>query len=260
MMTMRTLIVDDEPIARTGIRALLDPVPDVAVAGECSTGLEAIAAIQTQAPDLIFLDVQMPEMSGFEVIEHIGVERMPTVIFVTAYDQYALKAFEVHALDYLLKPFNRERLHHALERARLLLRRRHRDTLDVRLQALLDAYEDEGSKGPKHTERFVIKSAGYIFFLNVEEIDWIEAAGNYVRLHVGGKTHLLRDTMSAMEHKLDPTAFVRIHRSVIVNLQRITRLQPLQNSEYVMLLQDGTELTSSRRYRKNLNVLLEGSS
>ncbi len=260
MTKIRVLIVDDEPVARKGIRALLNDIPEVEVVGECSTGMEAVAVIRAQPLDLVFLDVQMPEMNGFEVIEHIGVERMPTVIFVTAYDQYALKAFEVHALDYLLKPFNRERLHQALQRALRHLRRRHLDNLEERLLALLEAYKSEATVVPTYVQRLVVKSAGYIFFLNVDEIDWIEAAGNYVRLHVAGKTHLLRDTMSAMEQKLDPATFVRIHRSAIVNLHRLKRLRPLQNSEYALLLHDGTELTSSRRYRKNLSVLLESSS
>ena len=260
MTPIRVLIVDDEPVARHGIRVLLDAVPDVDVVGECSNGLEAVVAIQEKAPDVVFLDVQMPEMNGFEVIEHIGVEHMPAVIFVTAYDAYALKAFEVHALDYLLKPFNRTRLLQSLQRVQRHLRRRPIDDLEARLLALLEAYKSEAAATPTYVQRLVVKSAGYIFFLNVDEIDWIEAAGNYVRLHVAGKTHLLRETMSAMGQKLDPTTFARIHRSTIVNLHRIKRLQPLQNSEYVLLLHDGTELTSSRRYRKNLSVLLDHPS
>lgn len=260
MSAIRVLIVDDEPLAREGIRLLLEDEPDIEIVGEAADGAEALRAIESLRPKLVFLDVQMPGMNGMEVLKQLDKANMPEVIFVTAYDQYALKAFEVHALDYLLKPFNRERLHQALQRALRHLRRRHLDNLEERLLALLDAYKSEAAVVPTYVQRLVVKSAGYIFFLTVDEIDWIEAAGNYVRLHVAGKTHLLRETMSAMEQKLDPATFVRIHRSAIVNLHRIKRLRPLQNSEYTLLLHDGTELTSSRRYRKNLNVLLESSS
>jgi two-component system LytT family response regulator len=252
MTRIRALIVDDEPIARRGVRLNLEIESDVEIIGECANGLEAVSSIQEQSPDLVFLDVQMPELDGFGVLEAIGTWHMPAVIFVTAYDQYALKAFEVHALDYLLKPFDRERFLKALQHARDQIKRKSIDDVSNRLRALLD--DIKGTQ--KHIERLVIKSAGRIYFLNVEEIDWMEAAGNYVRLHVGRDSHLLRETVNSLESKLDPDKFLRIRRSTIVNIKRIKELHPMFNGEYAILLKTGTELISSRRYRKNLNAIL----
>jgi two-component system LytT family response regulator len=208
-----------------------------------------VDAIQKFAPDLVFLDVQMPEMDGFEVIEAVGVEQMPRVIFVTAYDQYTLRAFEVHALDYLLKPFDRERFLKALDYARSNLER---GEFNRQLVRLLDGRP----AARKPLERLVIKSGGRIYFLNVEEVDWIEAADNYVELHVGRESHLLRETISGLAARLDPARFLRIRHSTIVNLERVKELRPLFRGEYLIVLRDGTELTSSRRYRKNLDAIL----
>jgi two-component system LytT family response regulator len=255
MAKIRTLIVDDEPLARRGIRAQLDEEADIEIVSECRNGLEAVAAIEEQSPDLVFLDVQMPELDGFGVLEAVGVDRMPVVIFVTAYDQYALRAFDVHALDYLLKPVDAERFASALQRARKQIEHHNVQDLNQRLQTFLDDVQTK----QKFTERLVIKSGGRIFFLKVEEIDWIEAADNYVRLHVGGDSHLLRETMNHLEKRLDPDHFLRVHRSRIINIRRIKELQPLFRGEYDIMLQDGTRLESGRGYRDKLQKLFSGS-
>lgn len=260
MTTLRILIVDDEPVARTGIRVFLEDEPGVVIIGECANGEEAVAAIRKQDPDLVFLDVQMPGLGGFDVIEEIGPEQMPAVVFVTAYDQHALRAFEAHAIDYLLKPFNRERLLRAYQRARHHIQGQQIDQVRHTLFALLKDHQQITAPAPTYTERLVIKSAGYVFFLNVAEVDWIEAAGNYMKLHVGEKVHLLRETMNGLEAQLDPSRFLRIRRSVMVNIERIRRLRTLANGEYEVLLQTGMGLTSSRRYRKKLRVLFKAPS
>jgi len=247
------LIVDDEPIAREGLRTLLAAEPGIEVIGECRNGREAIKAIREQVPDLVFLDVQMPRLGGFEVIAEIGAAQMPAVVFVTAYDQYAIRAFEIDALDYLLKPFDEERFQKTIVRVKRYFQSGSVHELNERLSALLKRLD---RAEPKHLERVVIKSAGRIFFVDVEEIDWIEAAGNYVRLHVGDKAHLLRETMDALAAKLHADQFLRIRRSVIVNAERVKELQPLFKGEYQIILHDGTKLTSSRRYRAQLNPLL----
>jgi len=256
MAKIRTLIADDEPLARRGIRAQLDEEEDIEIVSECRNGLEAVAAIEEQSPDLVFLDVQMPELDGFGVLEAVGVDRMPVVIFVTAYDQYALRAFDVHALDYLLKPVDAERFASALQRARKQIEHHNVQDLNQRLQTFLD---DVRAK-QKFTERLVIKSGGRIFFLNVQEIDWIEAADNYVRLHVGRDSHLLRETMNHLEKRLDPDHFLRVHRSRIINIRQIKELQPLFRGEYDIMLQDGTRLESGRGYRDKLQKLFSGTS
>jgi two-component system LytT family response regulator len=251
MGKIRTVIVDDEPLARRGIRAQLKEEEDIEIVAECRNGLEAVAAIEKQAPDLVFLDVQMPELDGFGVLEAVGVDHMPAVIFVTAYDQYALRAFDVHALDYLLKPVDAERFAGALQRARKQIEHHGVQDLNQRLQNFLD---DVQSKR-KFTERLVIKSGSRIFFLNVEEIDWIEAADNYVRLHAGPESHLLRVTMNSLEKRLNPDHFLRIHRSRIINIRQIKELQPLFRGEYDIMLRDGTRLESGRGYRDKLQKL-----
>jgi two-component system LytT family response regulator len=241
-------VADDEPLARERLRMLLAAEDWVDLVGECQNGVEAIAAIQKLRPDLVFLDVQMPGASGFDVIGAVGASHMPCVVFVTAFDQYALKAFDVHALDYLLKPFDRQRFQQALARARQQIERQSNGDLERRLLELV-----QGLKSPQQfLERFVIKAGGRVFFVRAEEIDWIEAAGNYVKLHVGGETHLFRETMNALEAKLDPDAFFRIHRSHIVNIERVKELQPWFNGEYVVFLRSGTRLTLSRGYREKL--------
>jgi two-component system LytT family response regulator len=249
MPKIRVLIVDDEPIARRGIGQQLKGEPEIEIVGECANGMEAVAAIKTKSPDLVFLDVQMPEMDGFEVIETVGVERMPRVIFVTAYDQYTLRAFEVHALDYLLKPFDHDRFVKALNHAKSSLQRGEFNRQLIRLL-------DDRLAARKPLERLVIKAGGRIYFLNVEEVDWIEAADNYVELHVGRESHLLRETISGLAARLDPARFLRIRHSTIVNIERVKELRPLFRGEYLIVLRDGTELTSSRRYRKNLDAIL----
>jgi two-component system LytT family response regulator len=249
---IRTLVVDDEPIARERILSLLEQESDVEVIGQCSDGVQAVSAINQHAPDLVFLDVQMPGTDGFGVIQNIGADRMPTVVFVTAYDEYALKAFEVHALDYLLKPFGRDRFQETLKHAREQLERRRAGDLGRRLLALVHDLKPEQPR----LERLVVKSGGRVFFLRTDEIDWIESAGNYVRLHLGEESHLFRETMNGMEGRLDSRRFVRIHRSRIVNTERIKELQPWFNGEYVVILRNGTRLTLSRGYREKLQEQL----
>jgi len=207
---------------------------------------------------LLFLDVQMPVLDGFGVLEALGTEQLPAVIFVTAYDTYAIRAFEVNALDYLLKPFDRDRFRKALQRARSMISKEASPYTGEQLGALLDDAQPERgtATGRPAIERLVIKSSGRVFFLRTEEIDWIEAAGNYLRLHVGNDMHLLRDTMNNLEARLRPDKFLRIHRSTMVNLERVKELQPWFHGDYKVILLDGTELTLSRSYRPKLKSLL----
>ena len=244
----RVMIADDEPLARERLRTLLAGEEWLEVIAECKDGLDAAECIVQRGPDLVFLDVQMPGATGFEVIETVGPGRMPLVVFVTAFDKYALRAFDVHALDYLLKPFDRERFQQALTRARHQLESRSSGDLERRLLELV-----QDLKGPsQRLERFVIKSGGRVFFIRASEIDWIEAAGNYVKLHAGTDAHLFRETMNAIEARLDPDVFYRIHRSHIINIERVKELQPWFNGEYVVFLKNGTRLTLSRGYREKL--------
>jgi two-component system LytT family response regulator len=248
MKKIRTLVVDDEPLARERLASLLQPLEDVELVGECRDGEEAVIALHDLTPDLVFLDIQMPGMSGFDVIDAVGTDKMPLVIFVTAYDQHALRAFQVRALDYLLKPFDRERFTEALQRARQQLERDDSGDIGRRLLALVKDLR----RDPPRADRLVVKSGGRLFFLRTDEIDWVEAAGNYVRLHVGNTSHLLRETMTAMEARLDPERFVRIHRCRIVNVDRIQEMQPWLNGEYAVVLRTGARLTLSRGYREKL--------
>ncbi|HEY7113564.1 MAG TPA: LytTR family DNA-binding domain-containing protein [Thermoanaerobaculia bacterium] len=243
--------MDDEPLARERIRGLLAEDADVEVIGECSDGKEAVEAIRRLAPDLVFLDVQMAEMDGFSVLDEVG-DRIPAVIFVTAYDQHALKAFEVHALDFLLKPFDRERFWQALTRIKDHLQFATPGVLNQRILSLL---EDLRRPQPGHVDRLALKTGGRVSFLRADEIDWIEGEGNYARLHVAKQSHLIRETMNQLESRLDPSRFLRIHRSTIVNTERIKEIQPLFNGAYGVLLKDGTRLTLSRGYRDRLRVL-----
>jgi len=256
---IRALIVDDEPVARRGVRLSLRGEDDVEIVGECGDGRAAVAAIREQRPDLVFLDVQMPLLDGFGVVEAVGAENLPAVVFVTAYDEHAVRAFEAGALDYLLKPFERERFRKTLDRARRRIHDPDRDDLSRRLAALLRELRPAsgGGERAKYLERIAIREAGRIFFLSTDEIDWIEAQGNYVRLHAGRDSHLLRETMDGIEVKLDPEQFLRIRRSTIVRVARIRELHTLFNGEYAVVLLDGTRLVSSRRYRKNLDALLK---
>jgi two-component system, LytTR family, response regulator len=255
-MTLRVIIVDDEPLARDRIRMLLADEGEIEVVAECANGAEAVQRIEAEAPDLVFLDVQMPELDGFGVLESLDLSRMPGVIFVTAYDQFALRAFEAHALDYLLKPYDQERFQKALQRARESIRLVREGEIDQRLRDLLGSLRPRG----EYLERLVVRTGSRIVFLRVDEIDWMGAEGNYIRLHVGKKSHLIRETMSGIEAKLDPSRFLRIHRSTIINVDRIREMESLFQGEFVVILQDGTKLTSSRGYRDRLRDLLANSS
>jgi two-component system LytT family response regulator len=255
---IRTLIVDDEPVARARVLSLLREEADIEVVGECSTGPQAVSVIEATSPDLVFLDVQMPQMDGFALARSLGQD-MPAVVFVTAYDEYALQAFEIHALDYLLKPFSAERFKSALTHVRQHIAKRQAAATDRQLPTLLpqrQAPEQERSGENSRRDRLVIKSSGRIYFVRIQDIDWCEAAGNYVRLHIGQQTHLVRGTMSHLESQLDPAQFVRIHRSAIVNVERIQELRSSFNGEYLITLNDKTRLTLSRGYREGLQARL----
>jgi two-component system LytT family response regulator len=257
MKPIRAMIVDDEPIAQRNLQALLKADPDIEVIAVCAGGGEAVRLIRKTPPDLLFLDVQMPEIDGFAVLKKIDTTSIPAIVFVTAYDQYALKAFESHALDYLLKPFTDERFAMAVERAKHQIRQRNAAELGRKLHSLLIEHsEQQPSTGESYVSRFLIKEASRVFFVKAEEIDWIEAADYYVNLHVGAKTHLLRETMSDLENKLDPAGFLRIHRSAIVNLHRVKEVQTRPGGEYVAVLKNGTQLKLSRSRREQLESLL----
>lgn len=231
---IRALIVDDEPLARSNLAVLLRRDPEIEIVSECSSGMEAVSEIRSRKPHLVLLDVQMPECDGFDVLELLGADLPPALIFVTAYDQYALRAFEAGALDYLLKPFDNARFERALGRAKERI--------------ALDAVH------PAKLERIAIKSSGSVIFLRIDEIDWIEAADYYACLHVGTKSHMLRRTIAELEQELDPALFCRIHRSTIINLDGVRELQLGGDGEYEVLLNDSTRLRLSRRYRKNLQA------
>ncbi|WP_128546765.1 LytR/AlgR family response regulator transcription factor [Larkinella soli] len=259
-MTISALIIDDESLARDVIRLFLKSHPAVQVVGECENGSQAVEAIRKWQPDLVFLDVQMPEKDGFEVLKELGGPVSSVFIFVTAYDRYALRAFEVHAFDYLLKPFEQARFDEALKRALNHLSDRKATQINQRLLDLLADYEHHRpSPRPAYLQRLPIRASGRILFLKTHDIDWLEAAGDYLCLHAGPATHLLSETLTGLEQKLDPTAFVRIHRSVMVNVDRIAELIPHFNGEYFVVLKNGTRLKLSRTYRENLQNLLGGS-
>jgi two-component system LytT family response regulator len=243
---IRTLVVDDEPIARARVVSLLRAEADIEIVGECSSGLEAKSAIEAAAPELLFLDIQMPELNGLNLAKMFRASGMPAVVFVTAYDDYAVRAFEVHALDYLLKPFSAERFRAALVHAR--------DHVAKRRAGGASPARDSGGAGRR--ARLMIKSGGRIHFVRTADIDWCEAAGNYVRLHVGPQTYLVRDTMSRLESELDAHEFMRIHRSTIVNVDRIQDMQSSFNGEYVVRLRSGARLTLSRGYRDAIQMRL----
>ncbi|MCA1557465.1 MAG: LytTR family DNA-binding domain-containing protein [Acidobacteria bacterium] len=264
---LSAIIVDDEPLARANIRLLLKNESEVEIVAEAGSGPEAVELIAKHQPDLLFLDIQMPGMNGFDVLEKIDTSLIPAIIFVTAFDQYALKAFEVHALDYLLKPFDDARFEKALRQAKLQAEQRQINHLSQKLFALLEDREERQESLPapraehsKYLTRLMIKSASRVFFLKVEEIDWIGAEDYYVKLHVGRKSHLLRETMNDMEAKLDPEKFLRIHRSSIVNLDRVKEMHAHFNGDHVVILYDGTELKLSRSRREQLQSLLRGNS
>jgi two-component system LytT family response regulator len=248
---IRTVIVDDEELARDRIQTLLELQSDVEIVGVCTDGPTAVETIDRTQPDLVFLDVQMPGMDGFEVVENLERTKLPAVVFVTAHDAHALKAFEIHALDFLLKPFDQTRFEKALERARShLSQTKGTAVLDSRLVTLLEELHEER----KYSERLIVKSSGRVFFVRTEEIDWVEASGNYVKIHTKSDAHLLRESMKNMEAKLDPKTFVRIHRSAIVNIDHIKELEPWFHGEYIVIMRDGTRLTASRVFSDRLSA------
>ena len=259
---IRTLIVDDEPLARRNLRALLKTDPEIEIIGEARSGPEAVRMIKSQSPALIFLDIQMPEMNGFEVLEHIAEDVLPAIVFVTAFDKYALQAFEVHALDYLLKPFDDARFEKALRQAKKQIEDREITELSRRLLDLLDeraAPQAARAKGERYLTRLMIKSAGRVTFLKTAAIDWIEADNYYAKLHTEKKSHLLRESLNDLEARLDPKQFARVHRSAIVNLDRVKELQTHFNGEQIVVLLDGTELKLSRSRREELQTKLKVS-
>jgi two-component system LytT family response regulator len=250
---IKVLIVDDELLGRKRIRSLLSEHDDIKIVAECVNGREAVEAIQNLKPGLVFLDVQMPETDGFEVVEIIGSENMPAVIFVTAYDEYAIRAFEINAVDYLLKPFDKERFEKAVDRAKREIKRQESPTeIRENLRELLKEVKNE----PSYLKRIPIKSARGTTFVLTEEIDWISAAGHYLELHIGNETHLIREKLSVIETKLDPRIFARIHRSTIVNLDRIKSLHPIFNGDQLVILKNGRELNLRRNYYDKLIIRL----
>lgn len=251
-MKIRTLIVDDEPPARERLRQLLRDEPRVELLGECANGREAVDAIRAQHPDLVLLDIQMPGLNGFGVLEELGAATPPAVIFVTAYDRFALQAFEVHAVDYLLKPFDRERFQTALRRAITRLEQRDAGDLNQRIRDLLADLKP----GSAPVQRLAVRSTGRVVFVKVEDIDWVESADNYVNLHVGHEAYLHRETMNALEQSLPAQTFMRISRSTIVNVDRIKELQPMFHGDYTVILRNGVRLTLSRGYRDKLQALI----
>ena len=255
---IRALIVDDEPLARRGIRRLLQSVPDVEIVSEAVNGEDAVAAVEKQKPDLVFLDIQMPLLDGFSAIGKIGLENMPEIVFVTAFDEHAIRAFEINAIDYLLKPIDPERFRKCLDRVRQRMRNSRGEKLDDKLSSLLQTLERVESKTEKNfLSRIVVKDAERIFFVMADEIIWISSEGNYVKIHAKNKSYLLRETMDGLENKLNPGEFLRIRRSTIVRVNEIKALHPLFNGEFDVVLKDGTKLASSRRYKQKLNSLLK---
>ncbi len=250
-MKIRTVIVDDEPLARERIRSLLAVEPDVEVLAESANGEEALAAIKKHAPDLVFLDVQMPGMGGFEVLSALPQDRMPLVIFVTAFDQHALKAFEVHALDYLLKPFKQARFKQTLQRARETLENQQAGQASKSLLALLG----DTKAVREHLNRIPVRNGDRVVFVKTAQVEYIESAGNYVVLHAGKENHVVRETLTALEEKLDPKQFIRISRSTLVNLEQIKELQPLFKGEHAVLLHNGKQLTMTRGIREVQELL-----
>lgn len=252
---IRALIVDDEPLARESIATLLETVPDIAVIGECADGKSAVHAVKTQAPDVVFLDIQLPEMDGFAILETLAQHKLPSIIFVTAYDRFALRAFKVHAVDYLLKPVEEEPFLEAVRQLRLRLERHQDDgTLRHKLVGLLDDLRI----WQQSADSLIVNSGNEVLRFKVVDIDWIESAGNYACLHLGNRTHIVDETMNGLEKRLGSHNFIRIHRSRIVNYDRIRRIKPLHYGEQTVELHDGTKLTLSRSYRDAVLSRLKG--
>lgn len=258
---VRVVIADDERLARQKLRLLLDCEPKLMVVAECQDGRQAVSAISSFHPDILLLDIQMPDLDGFQVLNEIPERDMPAVIFTSAYDQYAIRAFEAHALDYLLKPFDQGRLHQAIERARLELVKLENRDVTHRLLNLLSQMKSGTLAAPAEPQdRLVIKAKGRVVFLNLDEIDWVEAAANYVRLNAGRESYVLRETISRTSERLDPNEFIRIHRSTIVNVRKIKELIPVNSGEYIVVLKSGKELSCSRGYRALLQQMIERNS
>jgi two-component system, LytTR family, response regulator len=252
-MKLRALIVDDEPLGRERMRMHLAADDRIDIIGECQDGKEAVAAIEQLAPDVVFLDVQMPELNGFDVVQALGSSATPQIVFVTAYDEYAIKAFDVNAVDYILKPVDPARLQTAVSRVIAERESHDRSAIEGRLRNLIESV----NANRKYAARVVIRDKGGAFFLPVGEIEWIEAEGNYVRIHSRTKSHLLRQTLRELEAQLDPEHFVRVHRSGIVNIDFVARVEPWVRGEYRIILRDGTALTSSRSYGNAFRALME---
>ena len=262
MEKISALIVDDERPARQRLRDLLEKQPGVTVAGECASGAEAVGLIRDIKPELLFLDIQMPLLDGFEVVRQVGAALMPVTVFVTAYDAYAVRAFEASALDYLLKPYSDERFEQSLGRALAYVRTQRREEMSRRLVTVLSEGRQgaqPGAAGAPHLERLLVKVGGRIIFLQTEDVDWIEAAGVYVELHAGGRKFLHRASLAELEAALDPGRFIRIHRSSIVNIQSVKELFPHSHGDYAVVLRDGTRLKLSRSYRPKLETRLRQS-
>ena len=257
---VRTVIADDERLARQKLLILLESEPLVKVVAECQDGRQTVSAIRSLRPDLLLLDIQMPDLDGFQVLNEIPPEELPAVIFTSAYDQYAIRAFEANALDYLLKPFDQERLHHAVERARSELRKQRDREITHRILSLLSQVRSVPPPAGELDSRLVIKANGRVVFLDLDSIEWVEAAANYVRLNVGKESYLFRETISRISERLDANHFVRIHRSTIVNVRKIKELIPVNSGEYVVVLKSGRELSCSRGYRAALQGIVEKSS
>jgi two-component system, LytTR family, response regulator len=257
---IRTVVIDDEPVARAGVRKLLRDDPDIVVVGEAGNGLDAIKLIEDEHPDLVFLDIQMPELNGFGVLEAVGPRRVPAVVFVTAYDQFALRAFEAQALDYILKPFEDDRFLTVLERAKEQVRRSRSSELGDRLEALLTAYATHNATGGAapggYLARILVRDAGTVTFQPVDAIDWIEAADYYAKLHVGDAVQLVRYTMNELERQLDPRRFVRVHRSAIVNVLRVKEIRVDYQNHHVIVLRNGTRVPLSRSRKDSLEEIL----
>ena len=253
MSAVTALIVDDEPLARERIRTLLATFPEVAIVGEARDANEAVAKIRELRPALLFLDVQMPEGDGFSVLEKLPSGEAPAVIFVTAYDAFALRAFEVHAVDYLLKPFTRARFGQAMAHVLAKISHPSRGDLDLEVRALLESIRAER----RTNERVAIRTGEAVYFVRIADIEWLEASGNYVKIHAAGHEHLLRDSLKSFEERLDPDRFLRVHRSAIVNVDSIRRLEPWFHGEYAVVLRDGTKLMSSRTYSERLRKMIQ---
>ncbi len=263
---IKVLIVDDEPFARKRVKDLLGDEKDFEIIGECSNGMEAVQAILDKPADLLFLDIQMPDMDGFEVLENLKNENLPSVIFVTAYDKYALRAFEIHAVDYLLKPFKDSRFKEVIDHFKKVYGKGEIESLSGKLTNLLISYQggiqkeqqiESQSEEKIYQTRFIIKSTGKISFLSVDDVEWIGAEGPYVSLNIKNKAHLMRESLKNLEQNLDPNKFLRIHRSTIVNISCITELQPYSHGDYIVILSNGKKLKLSRGYRDQIEKILK---